>query len=261
MRKHPHPSIARREPLPSKPKKIKEYKPPPPEIEEAIVPVMAELPVTVICTNYRTPKLVVKAVNTFRACYPMVKMIIVDNGNCRESKKAIRGLAENGDVLAVLMKKNVGHGPAMNLAIREHVNTFYTFLLDSDTETLKSGFLERMIDRLGTGYAIGWMRYVDKHTGVPAGGPGPNNVQYIHPHAALIRTDMYKSLPAFQYHGAPCLDNMRAAVKLGYKLIPFNIQQYIKHMVAGTRRLYGGAWDVKQKPPTSEWKSGGNYPI
>jgi len=122
-------------------------------------------------------------------------------------------------------------------------------------------------------YATGWLRYVDPHSGVSldwfaAGHPDlANFTPYIHPAIAMYDRSMYNSLPPFEHHGAPALANMREAKARGYKVIGFNVFEYIVHLVAGTRRLYTskgfGDWDPVSHPDVKPdpWDPNVSLPI
>lgn len=266
-RKHPHTAVSvnrRREQKPDLEEKIAAVSPPTVIIEKVISVTTSSLPITVVCVNYKTEQLTEAAIQTFRNFYPEVKIVLVDNHSQDKSTDLAKQLAdENDNIVALLAEKNIGHGPAMNWAIRDCVETPYAFLLDSDTETIKGGFLELMIKKLETksnNYAIGWLRHVNTD-GVAADGPGKQFTPYVHPYAALIKLGIYYQLPVFEYHGAPCLANMTKAKELGYTVLDFPIQDYVKHLVAGTRRMWKGAWDVRDKEPTKAWSRGDSYPI
>ena len=284
-RKHPHPAVSinrRKEATPPQPPdKVEEvaHQPPPKAIIlrektnierqrelqgdwSKCVPTESSLPVTVICVNYKTEWLTREALQTFRRFYPKVKIVLVDNHSQDKSTALIKRLGQHDLITPMIMDRNVGHGPAMNKAIIDHVQTPYAFLLDSDTKTIKGGFLEIMLKRLEQPlhYAIGWLRHVNTD-GVSSTTKHKKYTPYVHPYAALIKVGLYLELPPFEYHGAPCLANMTKAKRIGYKVFDFSIQSYIEHLIAGTRRMWKGAWDVKGKPPTKVWDRKDSHPI
>ena len=57
------------------------------------------------------------------------------------------------------------------------------------------------------------------------------------------------------------MNNMLDARKKGLKVQSFPIRDYVKHLKAGTRRMYGGRWDPKSSTPKGKWKEKANYPI
>lgn len=224
--------------------------------------------VTVVIVNFKTKGLLKTAYRTFRQFYPNIRVILVDNHSEDASTEYVKEVGGRPNNTAILMDHNVGHGPAMNKAIRQ-VDTPYVFTLDTDTETLKGGFLEAMIARMKADdklYAVGWKRWVDKLSGVPKEWhletpPSNRFVAYIHPSAALYRVAMYHTLTPFFHHGAPCLDNMKEAARRKLKVESFPIRDYVKHLRAGTRRMYDGRWDPTERTPKKPWKARADYPI
>ena len=149
------------------------------------------------------------------------------------------------------------------------VETPYVFTLDTDTETFRGGFLQQMVTLMkadDTLYALGWLRWVDKISGVPLEWhikkqPPGKFIAYIHPSSGLYRVSLYHTLAPFFHHGAPCLDNMRAATLRGLRVSSFPISDYVKHLKAGTRRMYSGRWDPTEKTPRKPWRAKDDYPI
>jgi hypothetical protein len=121
------------------------------------------------------------------------------------------------------------------------VSTPFLLFLDSDCEVLKGGFIELMLQQARASslhYAIGKRIWMD-HRGfdLPANSPGA--IPYIRPICMLIRREMYLMLPEAERHGAPCLANMREAVRRGYLLLGFPIEDYIHHKGRGTAARFG----------------------
>jgi len=226
---------------------------------------------TAIIVNYKTPTLTKECYKTFRAAYPTIPLIIIDNFSRDDSTAYIRA-ASRADPLtsAVFHTTNLGHGPAMALAI-ESITTPFVFTLDSDCEILKGGFIEIMmkqLDKNGNLYAIGWLRWVDKRSGVPYSWhtkPKPPKTPhfnaYIHPYAAIYRLSMYRQLRPFIDHGAPCLHNMIDAVEKKFDLEEFALEPYVKHHIAGTRRMFKDYWHPKDNENPRPWTEKGNHPI
>ena len=101
--------------------------------------------VTTVIINFQTPDLLKTAVQSFKKHCPEVPLWVIDNGSKDDSPKVIKGLEGTfPNTNGYFMEKNIYHGPAMDFAIRNLVETPYVFLLDSDTEVLKPGFLEQM---------------------------------------------------------------------------------------------------------------------
>jgi glycosyltransferase involved in cell wall biosynthesis len=225
--------------------------------------------VEIIIVNYKTPKLLKQCVESLFHHYPGIGVVLVDNGSGDGSVPYAYGLTQlHGNVRFIKHSANLGHGLAMHDAI-DIIHTPFVFTLDTDTIVEQAGFLEKMLAAMASDtdlYAIGWRRFVDRFSGVPIEWhlDNPNKdkfVAYIHPYAAMYRRSMYLQLPGFEYHGAPCLQNMLAAEKAKYKVKNFPVKDYIKHLVAGTRRMWDGQWDIKDKPKVREWQANVNFPL
>lgn len=234
--------------------------------------------VTVVIVNLNTKHLLKACFNSLYKAYPGIKTVVVDNGSTDGSHKMLRGMGnEDGRSKLVHFKfhNNIGHGPAMNRIIRGNktpyayggIQTPYFFTLDTDTIIIKPGFMDIMLkwfQQDNSLYAVGWKRRVHRQTGVPADwSAGPKKkatfMDYIHPYAAMFRLSKYLRLPPFEHHGAPCLSNMREANKKGFGLkgMPQSTQHqlgpYIKHLTAGTRRMYSlPDWDPGDEKP-GQW--------
>lgn len=193
--------------------------------------------VTVLTVNFKTPELIYTAVCSFREHYPSVPYIVIDNGGCQRSVNLLRRLP----VALIENEQNIGHGLALNLGI-ELVDTPYVFLLDSDTKTEKSWFLELMLkefEKDSNLFAIGWLRKVN-NSGVAYRGSTNKGIEYIHPYACLMDVGKFQQLKPFTQQGAPAINTMRDAKKKGYTVKDFPIAKYIFHKVAGTRGMFGG---------------------
>jgi hypothetical protein len=238
----------------------------PPRASQDARPVVER--VTVIVVNFKTPKLVRTAITSLLRFYE-VDVLAVDNGSGDGSAGILKQLAaERKHVTAVLNGENLGHGPAMHRAAKS-VTTPFFFTLDSDCEVLRAGFFEAMLAEMDAHpqlYALGWRRWVDRRSGVPLEWhldhpPKRRFVAYVHPAAALFRAEFYHQLHPFAHHGAPCLRNMIAAEQAGYGVRSFRVFDYINHLEAGTRRMYGGRWDPKPTEAPKPWKKNERYPI
>lgn len=224
--------------------------------------------ITTVIVNFKTRKLTETCVRSFRGFYPEVPLILVDNGSGDGSAELIKKLSMEEGIAVVLNEENIGHGPAMHNVI-ETLTTRYVFTLDSDCEVFKDGFLEQMLDEFAADpnlYAIGWLRWVDRESGVPLdwhvqAPPKEKFCPYIHPHAAVYDVEKYHTLQPFGHHGAPCLWNMLSVAEKGYGLRDFLIEKYVKHWIAGTRRMYGGKWNPHTKERPGMWKANDNHPI
>lgn len=232
----------------------------------AVAPTPTELDVTAVIINFKTIDLTRDAVQTFRKAYPELPMILVDNGSQDASTQLVRKFGKRDNIMAIMNQENRGHGVAINQAI-ERVTTKYVFLMDSDCVVKNGDFLQKMIELLKEEnlYATGWLRWVDKLSGVPREWhlktpPSNRFIPYIHPAASLYSVGVFRQLPAAEHHGAPLLANMREAAARGLKVKAFPIFNYVTHLIAGTRRMFGGHWDGTDKKP-SEWRKGSRYPI
>ncbi len=200
---------------------------------------------TVLVTHYQTPDLLEVAVSSFRAAYPEISVIITDNGSRKDSgtEELLLKLQRSAPhrITVHRMEQNIFHGPAMDLAIRELVDTRFAFTLDSDTETLRGGFLEPMIASLEANqhaYACGRVLEVDQYGyRVPAGSPGGTPLCWV-PYA-LFDLQHYHSLPPFEHHGVPNLANAVAARERGLSAINYPIADYIHHLGRGTAGRFG----------------------
>lgn len=243
-------------------------KPRPKKPQDKRIPLPDVLPlITCIITNFKTRNLTKIAVSSLLHYYPNVSIILTDNGSKDSSTTLVKTLgAAHDNITSVLHEANIGHGPAMNKAIWL-IDTPFFFTLDSDCEVIKGGFLERMLKHFQSNYnlyAIGWLRHVDPKSGVSVGREAkvrPKHLPYIHPYAAMFRTIKYFQLSPFNHHGAPCTANMRDARDAGFSLQSFPIDNYIKHLKAGTRRLYKGHWDPKPTDKPGPWTEDREWPI
>lgn len=204
--------------------------------------------ITTVIINFQTPELLNVAVSSFKTSYPDVKVIVIDNGSKDEGKsKAVIEKLESdfSNIESIFFKKNIFHGPAMDLAIREYVDSKFTFFLDSDTETIKSGFLEEMITSLKLSemtYGIGETVRVNKR-----GYKSDVGINILQTPYVIIKNDIYKSLRPFVHHGQPCMYNFIDAKNKGYKLLEFAVSKYIDHLWRGTAGKFGYGLGIKGK--------------
>lgn len=205
--------------------------------------------VTAVIINYKTPELTLAAVESLRLYYHGLKIIVIDNGskmNYLERLKFETTLIFSG-VELISNTKNIHHGPAMHQAIN-YITTDYALFFDSDCKVIKKGFLEKMIKLIKTdklNYAVGKLIFLNKR-GFPTDDP-QKGFAYIKPFAMLLKCDIYKKLPPFKKHGSPCLENMIAAVNNGFKLINFDVEEYILHLGRGTASKYGYNLGIRGK--------------
>lgn len=204
--------------------------------------------ITTVIINFQTPELLTVAVNSFKTYYPKAPLLIIDNGSRDEgvSKTMIEKLSlDHEKVKSHFLGKNIYHGPAMDLAIKELVHSELTFFLDSDTETKQSGFLEEMEalcfsdDQI---YGVGEITRSNKR-----GYKAENGEQILLTPYMLIRNDVYRSLKPFIHHGQPTLHNFIDSKKKGYSLKNFHVSEYINHLWRGTASRFGYGLGIRGK--------------
>lgn len=204
--------------------------------------------VTTVVVNYQTPDLVDTAVRSFHRHYPNVGILLIDNGSRDESVDVIDNLA--GDLgtslTPLLLDDNYHHGPAMHRAVGQ-ISTPYVFFLDSDTETLRGGFLEEMTAKSSSPNVYGAGKIVHANR---RGFAAAKGVPVLVSAYMLIKRDVYNRLPPFIHHGLPALNNFTGARDAGFELAPFPVDRYIKHFGRGTAQRFGYGLG---------WKSRMNY--
>ncbi len=230
----------------------------------ATMQAVAASQVTVVIVNLNTLHLLKGCLRSLHTAYPNIGTIVIDNGSGDDSKQYLGSSDVPIAIRSIYIDKNIGHGPAMCKAIKQ-VTTPYFLTLDTDTIIQKPGFIEYMVEWLVSSnnhYAVGWKRQVHKLSGVPASWKArparakASHIDYIHPYCGMYKTELYRKLPPFEHHGAPCISNMREAVKRGYGLKAFpgttqyHLGDYVQHLTGGTRRMYPVPdWDAKDKKP------------
>lgn len=201
--------------------------------------------ITTVIINYQTPDLLKTAVTSFTHYYPDLPLLIIDNGSKDDSPTVINNLCKTEKaVSAHYLPKNIYHGPAMDFAARTLVSSDFVFFLDSDTETRKPGFLEKMIKHLDepAAYAAGEILTVNAR-----GFKSKKGFQILMTPYMLINRKYYLNLPPFEHHGQPTLANYKAAQLRGLALKEFPVSDYIFHHWRGTagRFGYGLGWKAK----------------
>lgn len=204
--------------------------------------------ITTVIINFQTPDLLKEAVNSFKSFYPDTKLLLIDNGSKDDgvSKLVIEDLSLNHkNTEAVLLENNIYHGPAMDKAIRDYISSKYTFFLDSDTETIKGGFLELMVEILSVSeknYGVGEITKANKRGYKAEDGEDILLTPYM-----MIDNEIYKGLNPFIHHGQPTIYNFIDAREKGYKLKKFEVSSYINHLWRGTASKFGYGLGVKGK--------------
>lgn len=202
--------------------------------------------VTTVIVNYQTPDLLTVAVESFKKHYPEVPLIIFDNGsrdNSREHIEELISIHEN--TVAHYESDNIFHGPAIHKAVTDLVETDFCFILDSDTETLKPGFLEEGISILQSDeklYAIGHLEYSNKR-----GFKQKDGIPVILTPYLLMKVELYHKFPPFIHHGQPTINNFLNAQKAGYTLKHFPMYDFIDHKWRGTASKFGYKLGLKGK--------------
>lgn len=218
-----------------------------------------KLDTTAVVVNYKTKHLIKKAVQSFRRYYPSVPLILIDN-NSQDGSSEWCNKQAGEHTTVIICTSNIGHGPALDLGIKQ-AKTRYVFTFDSDVVFNRGGFLEKMQSVAGReNYAVGWLRWVNRN-GVSSRNKNATWLcPYIHPHAALYDRDIYLTLKPFNHKGAPCADNMHDAKSKGIRVAGFPVENFVTHLVAGTRRMYKGHWDGNGKTP-ERWNPDARIPI
>lgn len=204
--------------------------------------------ITTVIINFQTPDLLETAVRSFKAFYPSEKILIIDNGSKDDeaSSNLIKVLCEEYSYTeSVFLNSNIFHGPAMDLAINKYVETKYVFFLDSDTETINGGFLEKMIEICSSkkeNYGVGEIVKANKR-----GYKSETGKEILLTPYMLINVNIYKLLRPFIHHGQPTLHNFMDANNKGYKLTFFNISNYIDHIWRGTADRFGYGLGLRSK--------------
>ena len=200
--------------------------------------------VTALMVHYRTPDLLRVAVESFYGQCPDVPMLVFDNGSIGspegEASRTLFEELESRFAPALRIERhprNLFHGPALDLALRDRIETPYAFILDSDTRTLRPGFLPAMVERLEADerhYAIGAAEQVNERGFKQAGGMRILLTPYL-----LLRTALYPRFEPIVHHGQPTLFHFRDAQRQGYVLLDFPIESYIEHEWRGTASRFG----------------------
>lgn len=202
------------------------------------MPALAET-VAAAVVNYQTPDLLETAVRSFHRAYPAVPLLILDNGSQDDSPARLAALCRDlgPPVTPLFLDENIYHGPAMHRALT-HLTAPYVYLFDSDTETRRGGFLERMVAALEADprhYAAGHVVRVNRRGFADPKGSIPVPASAY----MMLRRAVYLQLPPFIHHGLPVLQNCAAAAREGYRLVDVPIEDYVTHFGRGTAERYG----------------------
>lgn len=196
---------------------------------------------TFLVVNFRTLPHTRACIETVRSHYPTVSLLVVDNGSADDSTEYLQQLASEDAATSVLLNaENLYHGPALHQGMVE-IATSHVFLLDSDCEVIKGGFLEPLLERFDANpllYAIGKRGWTNWHGYWPVDERQPHTA-YVHPFACMIDRRKYFTLPPFVHHGAPLWRNMWGARRAGYLLEHVPIEDYILHHGEVTAKAHG----------------------
>jgi len=224
-----------------------------------------------VTVNYKTEHLLRAAVESFRAFYPAVPMVVLDNGSADGSTEYVSRIGVTDKLATVVLnEENQGHGPALHHCIANLVQTPYVLTFDSDCKVVRGGFIEQMLSAFQADeklYAIGWLRYVNVdgvafEWHVPPPETKAQFCPYVHPSCGLYARDKYMALRnGFIDHGAPAVNNMRDAMAAGYHLQDFPVAAFVEHWVAGTRRMFGGHWHPSGGAKPQPWNARQTFPI
>lgn len=199
--------------------------------------------VSIAIVNFQTADLTETAIRSFRAAYPDVHILVIDNGSKDESPHLIRSLAHELDLETMFLEQNRYHGPAMDLAMHR-LETPFVFMLDSDTETKRGGFLESMLELCEPERVYGAGKVVQVNR---RGFTVPDGIPVLVSAYMLLRRKTYLTLPPFVHHGLPALRNFEAAMSEGYQLAEFPVQDYVKHLGRGTAERFGYGLGLKSR--------------
>ncbi len=203
--------------------------------------------ITTVIVNYRTPDLLETAATTFRKFYPAVDLTIVDNGSNDRSRDVIDGLVRSAPAKtkAIMLDRNHYHGPAMDRAMRA-IEKAIVFFLDTDTETVRGGFIEEMLMRFNGDekvYGVGKIDRVNKRGFATEDGA----IKILLSPYMMLRRKSYLKLPPFKHHGMPTLENFAVAERNGLLLLDYDITSHIKHYGRGTASRFGYGLGIRGK--------------
>lgn len=208
--------------------------------------------VVVMTVNFRTEGLLRRCVGHFRALYPDMLHVVIDNASRDGSTDYVQQLGERENTIAILNGENLGQGEALNRAIAD-VDFPYVFTLCSDCRIQRGGLIEAMrarFDQVPELFAIGNRVLLRK------GG----DLRYVHLFAALLDRAKFLALAPFDdYPKLPiALDTMVDAQRKGYALEHFPVFDYVEHDQAGTwreaaRQVAEGEIDLEEVANWPPW--------
>lgn len=192
--------------------------------------------ITAVIVSFNREDLLRRAYESIRKFSDM-PVIIIDgsfaNDPCDDYSRSLN--SENTKV--VNTAKNNGHGPGMDRGIKM-ADTDFVLLMDSDAYIKDGDILESMLNLMESDtFGVGQVVQVNPD-GTNVGEDYPDPISYLHPHFALINRDIYRKLPGFVHHGAPCLRTMEYINTFKKFIIKdFPVADFIHHDGRGTRSL------------------------
>lgn len=217
--------------------------------------------ITVLICQRKTKILIQLCLESLLTFYPDIPVLVVDGNSQDDStfylryKSLICPNVKLWEREKVESKVGNSHGQTMHEAITNYIKTKYFLLLDSDTIIKRAGFIEGMISKYENPklYATGTVILVtNKNDG--CGLPNDENdiLFYPHPSCSIYKTDIYKELKPFTDHGAPCVYNIQDAIKEGWEIETFPVNEYIIHLSGASwttpRTIWINDFDVLIRP-------------
>jgi len=199
--------------------------------------------VTAIVISYKIIENVLEtSLKHFRKYYPDMQLIIIDGSSFDDSSKWVYDFAKKDKKTRIRLTR-----------------TPYSFLFDSDSNIIKEGLIEKMLNVASLNqnfYSIGTLHNVNEY-GVDVMSPYESSdiqrvdkikdrqkgICYIHPRAKLIQIKQYFQFYPFIKHGAPCGGAYMSIQKANKQnlLFHFPVTEYIDHPTStgGTVRHTG----------------------
>ena len=202
--------------------------------------------VAAVTVHYQTPDMLRLAVESFRKYYPVVPLLIIDNGSDEAGQLAVRELEAQhpGVTRGLYLRENIFHGPAMHRAMSE-VAEDLVFFFDTDTEMLQGGLLKTMVllfEQDPLLYAAGKTAVVNAR-----GFHAAEGTTIVQTPSMMIRRSLYHQLPSFKHRGMPTLTNFAAAHRMKYHFADVAVEQYIRHDGRGTAGKFGYGLGLRDK--------------
>lgn len=204
--------------------------------------------VTALLINYRTRNLSSISINNLQYFYPRINKLIIDNGSHDSSSSSFLELVKINNSFSMIQNdSNINHGPALDQGIKS-ISTPYILTIDSDCIIIRGGFLEKMLAKMSASnaYAAGKLIHINRF-GYEIPHKKGSFTPYIQPFCMIIDKEKYLQLKPFIHHGSPGINNMYSAIKKGYQLIDFPIENYVYHIGHGTCGRFGYNLGIRHK--------------